>query len=156
MEKVLISACLLGERVRYDGGDAKVQDEVLQRWQQQGRLVPVCPEVEGSLPVPRPAAEIQADGHILTITGKDVTPAFEQGAEVALALCHRDDIHIAILKEGSPSCGSTQINDGTFSGTKISGQGRTAALLAANDVRVFSEQEIDKAAGYLADIEEKT
>src|SRR5688572_6402988 len=58
MVKVLVSACLLGERVRYNGADARCPSDVLERWAREGRLVPFCPEVAGGLPVPRPAAEI--------------------------------------------------------------------------------------------------
>src|SRR5947207_2173870 len=86
MERVLISACLLGERVRYHGGDARIAHPILRRWLEEGRLVALCPEVTGGLTTPRPAAEITitVDGRkVLTATGQNVTAAFERAAEAA-------------------------------------------------------------------------
>jgi len=150
MQKLLISACLLGEHVRYDGGSCLQNSEILWKWQEEGRLVPLCPEVAGGLPVPRSPAEIQADGRIVNVGGEDVSTAFEQGAEKAPRLCKEHGITIAILKEGSPSCGPSKINDGTFSDNKVSGSGVTARLLRANGIRVFSELELEQAATLLA------
>ncbi|RLL54064.1 DUF523 domain-containing protein [Mariprofundus sp. EBB-1] len=154
MHKILISACLLGERVRYDGKHSSIHSDVLQAWEQQGRLIPLCPEVAGGLPIPRPPAEIEAgdakavikgEGAIRRKDGSDVTEAFMAGAEMALALCMQHDIRIAILKEGSPSCGVNRLNDGSFSGIKISGQGVTACLLAQHGISVFSEFQTEEA-----------
>jgi len=153
VEKILISACLLGERVRYHGGDALVDHPTLRRWADEGRLVAVCPEVAGGLTTPRPAAEIvtRADGRrVLTSMGRDVTDAFDRGAQAAVDACRAHGIRIAILKEGSPSCGSRAVYDGSFSGRRVAGQGVTAARLAAIGVRVFNETEIDAAAAELA------
>jgi len=152
MEKILISACLLGERVRYHGGDARLAHPTLQRWQEEGRLVPLCPEVTGGLTTPRPAAEITAtpEGRrVLRAAGQDVTGAFERGAEAAVNACVAHGIRIAILKDGSPSCGSRSIYDGTFTSRRIDGRGITAARLAAHHIAIFSEDEIDAAADYL-------
>jgi len=149
MMKILVSACLLGEKVRYDGGDSR-QTGLLEQWRDDGRLIVICPEVAGGLPVPRPPAEIQSDGQIVSVEGVDVTAAFELGAQKALELCREHNIRIAILKEGSPSCGSSLINDGHFSHTKISGQGVTTKLLEANGVHVFSEGELEKAAAFFS------
>jgi uncharacterized protein YbbK (DUF523 family) len=149
MQKILISACLMGENVRFDGKNSKNSSEIIKKWQKDGCLVVFCPEVSGGLPVPRPPAEIQPDERIITVEGSDVTAAFEQGAEKALDLCREHHIHIAILKEGSPSCGSALISDGHFSHTKISGQGVTTQLLEANGIFVFSENELDQAEKYL-------
>jgi len=158
MHKILISACLLGEHVRYDGNHSLVNSARLQQWQLQERLIPLCPEVAGGLPVPRPAAEIDAGdaesvikghGRIRHRDGRDVSEAFLAGAEKALALCLQHGIHIAILKEGSPSCGVNKINDGSFSGTKISGQGVTACLLMQHGIAVFSEFQIAEVAAQL-------
>lgn len=154
MGKVLISACLLGERVRYDARDAAVHDDVLDRWQREGRIVAICPEMAGGLPVPRPPCEIQggegADvlagrAHVRTQSGADTTAAFRSGAEKALALAQRHGIRVAVLKERSPSCGSTQIYDGTFTGARIAGEGVTAALLRSHGIRVFSEAQLAEA-----------
>ncbi|MDT8375181.1 MAG: DUF523 domain-containing protein [Mariprofundaceae bacterium] len=152
MSKILISACLMGENVRFDGKSCKKSSEILKKWQNSGRLVMLCPEVAGGLPVPRPAAEIQSDGRVITVEDGDVTAAFEQGAQKALNLCREHHIHVAILKEGSPSCGSSLINDGNFSHTRIPGQGVTTQLLEDNGITVFSEHELDQAEAYLRSI----
>jgi uncharacterized protein YbbK (DUF523 family) len=150
MKKVLISACLLGERVRFDGREKGVQHPVLQRWLSEGRVVRVCPEVEGGLSVPRPPAEQQPDGRVVTDTGVDVTEAFNRGAAEALRLVREHQIELAVLKEGSPSCGSGFIYDGTFSKTKLVGSvGETTRLLRANGVKVFSELQWDEADAHL-------
>ena len=151
--KILISACLLGEAVRYDGGScAQCLDDVskqrIQKWQAQGLLLPLCPEVAGGLPVPRPAAEIQGS-YVKTQAGEDVSVEFERGAKQALNLCLQHDIRIALLKQGSPSCGNSLINDGSFSKTKIHGQGITAKLLSEHGIQVFNEHEISELAKLL-------
>ena len=135
----------MGENVRFDGKNSKNGSNIIEKWKKDGILISFCPEVAGGLPVPRPPAEMQPEGRIITVEGRDVTGAFEQGAQKALELCQQNNIRIAILKEGSPSCGSSLINDGHFSHTKIPGQGVTTRLLEANGVRVFSEHELEKA-----------
>jgi uncharacterized protein YbbK (DUF523 family) len=152
MERVLVSACLLGEPVRYHGGHARSDHALLRRWQQEGRLVSLCPEVAGGLTTPRPAAEIRTapDGRrVLTAAGDDVTAAFERGAAAAAAACAAQGIRVAVLKDGSPSCGSGTIYDGTFSGRRISGHGLTAARLEKEGVAVFGEDQIEDAARHL-------
>jgi uncharacterized protein YbbK (DUF523 family) len=141
--KILVSACLLGCPVRYDGQSKPVEHTLLQRWHANGWLVPFCPEQAGGLPTPRPAAEIQTDGRVMTAASHDVTTAFVLGAEQALTLCQQQHIQYAILKESSPSCGSTNIYNGQFSGQKISGQGVTTRLLREHDIQVFSEHNLD-------------
>lgn len=156
MHKILISACLLGERVRYHGGDALIEHPLLRRWHEEGRLVPVCPEVAGGLTTPRPAAELvtTASGRrVLTAAGKDLTAAFDRGAAAALDACRTHAVRIAILKDGSPSCGSRTVYDGTFSARRVDGQGMTAASLAAAGVRIFNETEVEAAAEYLGAVE---
>lgn len=146
MKRVLVSACLLGDRVRYDGREKGVHHPVLQRWLAEGRVVKVCPEVEGGLAVPRPPAERQPGGRVLTHTGLDVTDAFTRGAAEAMRLVRAHRIEVAVLKEGSPSCGSGFIYDGTFSKTQLAGQvGETTRLLRASGVAVFSELQWDEA-----------
>ena len=152
MEKILVSACLLGERVRYHGGDAWIGHPILRRWHEEGRLVPLCPEVTGGLTTPRPAAEITVtpEGRrVLTAAGQDVTGALERGAEAAANACAAHGIRIAILKDGSPSCGSRSIYDGSFSGRRLDGEGLTTTRLLAAGIRIFSENEIDAATNYL-------
>ncbi len=144
MEKILISSCFLGNRVRYDGADNLLTESVIQRWHLEQRLVVICPELSGGLSTPRAPAEIQnsIEIQVLTNLGEDVTSAFEQGAKAALRLCQLHNIRYALLKESSPSCGSTTIYDGSFNGKKIVGQGMTTRLLTANDIQVYSEKNI--------------
>jgi len=160
MQKILVSSCLLGEKVRYDGGHSNMP--ALEQWQKKGRIVAICPEVAGGLPVPRPAAEIETgdsdlvlrgNGLIRRIDGQDVTDAFIDGAERALALCFKHHIRVAILKEGSPSCGSNFVNNGNFSGTKIDGMGITARLLSQHGISIFNENHLNLAAEKLAELE---
>lgn len=163
MQRVLVSACLLGEAVRHDGRDKLCADPLLQLWVQQGRVVPVCPEVAGGLPVPRAPAEIAEAAHgadvlagaakVVDAAGRDVSAHFVQGADHALALARRHGIRIAILKEGSPSCGTGFTYDGTFRGVKMPNPGVTAARLRAAAVHVFSELQLAAAAELLDRLE---
>ncbi|MDH1067420.1 DUF523 domain-containing protein, partial [Pseudomonas sp. GD03985] len=161
MEKLLVSRCLLGHKVRYDGG-AHGPYGLLQRWQEEGRVVPLCPEVAGGLPTPRPPAEIPGgqgggvlDGTlpVLTDAGDDVTAAFVAGAEAALALVRRHGLRVAVLKARSPSCGNTHNYDGSFGGRLVEGEGVTAALLRRAGVKVFNEQQLAEAAAELDRLE---
>lgn len=152
--KVLTSACLLGEPVRPKGRDVKSHHPVLAQWVEEGRIVSACPEMLGGLGVPRPPAEISpATGRVMTNGGEDVTDAFQEGARIVGALCQDQGIRVAILKANSPSCGTRIIYDGTFSGAKIPGDGVTAALLRANGVTLFDENQLDEAARYVAALE---
>lgn len=161
MQKILVSRCLLGHRVRYDGGSHGPFD-LLARWQAQGRVVALCPEVAGGLPTPRPPAEIAGgrggrvlDGtsQVFTVHGEDVSAAFIRGAEQAVELVRAHDIRLAILKARSPSCGNRENYDGSFSGMRVPGEGVTAAALKRLGVLVFSEEELDAAAVCLAGLE---
>ena len=142
--KILISACLLGERVRYDARINKLNNKLIDKWLAQGWLLSTCPEVCGGLATPRPAAEIQQDGTIKIQSGEDVTEAFQKGAEHTLALALKFNIKVAILTEKSPSCGSSQIYNGQFQRTLIDGQGLTTQLLRANGIQVFNQFELEK------------
>ena len=161
MEKILVSRCLLGHRVRYDGG-AHGPFDLLGVWQSEGRIVPLCPEVAGGLPTPRPPAEIPGglggavlDGRVAVVTvgGEDVTTAFVAGAEAALELIARHGIRLAVLKARSPSCGNLENYDGSFSGTRVAGEGVTAAALKRAGVAVFNETELVAAQRLLAALE---
>ncbi|MDX8395941.1 MAG: DUF523 domain-containing protein, partial [Mariprofundaceae bacterium] len=120
-----------------------------------GRLISICPEMAGGLPVPRPPAEIQQQ-RVITIEGQDVSSAFKQGAQHALELCKQHDITIALLKEGSPSCGSKKIHDGSFQHKKKSGQGITTQLLEQHDIRVFNEHELEDLSTLLNHLENQS
>ena len=158
MQKILVSRCLLGERVRNDGG-AHGPFDLLERWQHEGRVVALCPEVAGGLPTPRAPAEIRGgqgaqvlDGQlaVMTLDGEDVTAAFVSGAEQALALVAAHGIRVALLKARSPSCGNRETYDGSFSGSKVAGEGVTAAALRRAGVQVFAEDQLDELCRVLA------
>ncbi|TYB38790.1 DUF523 domain-containing protein [Actinomadura chibensis] len=162
MERILVSSCLVGRPVRYDGAAKPVGGELVERWRTEGRLVPFCPEVSGGLSVPRPPAEIVGgDGHavldgtarVRTDGGADVTAEFLRGARQALDAARRTGARIALLKEGSPSCGSNRVYDGTFTGTSIPGEGVTTALLEREGIRVFSENDLAAVASLLETLE---
>lgn len=159
MQLVLVSACLLGQPVRYDGCCVSCQSEILDGWVREQRVVPFCPEMAGGLPAPRAPAEIErgAGGdrvlsgaaRVLTASGLDVSAHFIRGAEEALSVIVRSNIRLAVLKENSPSCGSSRTYDGTFSGQRVSQSGVTAALLRQCGVRVFSEDQLAQARLFL-------
>ena len=140
MERILISACLVGDNVKYDGGNNKnpLIDKLLEKYE----LVPFCPEVEGGLPTPRHPSE-QKNGGVINDLGEDVTEQFERGAELAYNICLFLKIKKAILKERSPSCGVHHIYDGTFSHKVIEGSGVTAQYLKEKGIEIFNEDEID-------------
>jgi len=159
MNKLLVSACLLGDPVRYDGRSKPLHDEDLDRLLEQGRVIRFCPEVGGGLPVPRPAAEIQGgDGAaviagvatVQTRDGEDVSDYFIAGAEQALALCRQQQVKVAVLSEASPSCGSGQIYDGSFTRRSVAASGVTTALLRQHGIAVFNQHQLGDAISYLA------
>lgn len=134
--KILISACLLGCRCRYDGGSKP--HPVAEKLAQRHELVPVCPEQLGGLSTPRPPAERRGD-RVVTAAGGDVTEQYRRGAEEAVRLCKLMGCQAAVLKERSPSCGSGEIYDGAFSGRLSKGDGVTAAALKAAGIPVYGE-----------------
>lgn len=138
---ILVSACLLGCPCRYDG-KSKPNDAVLSLMEHH-TLIPVCPEQMGGLATPRVPAE-RKDGGVFTEQGGDVTAQYLRGAEQALHLAQLYVCSCAVLKERSPSCGSREIYDGTFSRKLIAGDGVTAELLKANGIAVYGESEVDK------------
>jgi uncharacterized protein YbbK (DUF523 family) len=155
---ILISACLLGQPVRYDGGaNGVAQHPVLAAWLAAGRVLALCPELAGGLPVPRPPAERLRDAQgrerVLDVHGRDVTAAFEAGAEQALSLAREHGVRLAVLKEGSPSCGSGYVYDGSFSRRRVPGRGLTAERLMQAGIRVFSEHELEAAQRWLQALE---
>jgi uncharacterized protein YbbK (DUF523 family) len=155
LERVLVSACLLGEAVRHNAQDKRSDHPVLRRWIAEGRVVRVCPEVAGGLPVPRPAAEIEGgaggrrvllgEARVVDRNGNDVTAPFVKGAQAALDLVEAHGIRVAVLKARSPSCGSSESYDGTFGGGLVEEPGVTAALLMSHGILVFSEEELEAA-----------
>ena len=140
MEKILISACLVGDNVKYNGGNnlSPKIEALLEKYE----LIPFCPEVEGGLSIPRTPAE-RKDGRVINQDGEDVTDAYYKGAELAFNICLYLKIKKVILKEKSPSCGSKIIYDGTFTHKEIPGMGITAEYLKEKGIEVYSEDDID-------------
>jgi len=146
---ILVSACLLGHRTRYDGGSNNIT--LLMEQAKHTQFIAFCPEIMGGLPTPRPAAEITSgsgddvlNGHsaVLNINGRDVTAFFICGAKKSAQFADKYNITAAILKQRSPSCGSLKIYDGTFSHQTKPGMGITAAMLHKLGIPLYSEEDI--------------
>ena len=161
---VLVSACLLGEVVRYDAADKRCTHPILEHWIAQGRVIAVCPEMAGGLPVPRPAAEIEgaAGGaqvicgaaRVVDCRGDDFTAPFIVGAQRVLALARQHGVRVALLKEGSPSCGSSYTYDGSFTHRRVPHPGVASALLRDAGIEVFSEEQLEQADAALARLDD--
>jgi uncharacterized protein YbbK (DUF523 family) len=134
----LISACLIGENVTYDGSNN--YHSVAKELYDKGRVIPVCPEVFGGLPTPRVPAEIVGD-NVITKHGVDVTKYFQRGALKTLQIAKENHVTLAILQARSPSCGSKQVYDGTFSGQLIEGEGTTTKRLREHGITVITIDE---------------
>ena len=168
MERLLVSACLVGHQVRYNGSDAGTawDDPAAYRgWQAQGRLVALCPELSAGFAVPRPPAEIvgvagrevlMGEAQVLELGGTDVSTLFVRAAQRALEQAQRHGLRAAVLKEGSPSCGVHRIYAGNFSGVMKEGRGVTAELLEQHGIRVFSERETGAVQTYLDSLEHQS
>lgn len=134
--------CLLGEPCRYDGKSVPLDGTIIEKLKEKYTLVTVCPEQEGGLPTPRIPAERKGE-KVVRRDGVDVTAEYRKGAEVALSLCRRFGISIALMKAKSPSCGAGRIYDGTFSGTLTDGDGVTVSLLSGNGIKIFTENDVN-------------
>lgn len=137
---LLVSACLLGVRCTHDAGHER--REAVTALGAAYRLVPVCPETAGGLPTPRPAAERCSGGRVRTADGTDVTDAYRRGADHAVRLAAATGAQGAVLKARSPSCGCHEIYDGTFTRTRVAGEGVTAAALRGAGVEVVDEDDV--------------
>lgn len=145
-EPILVSACLLGVACRYDG-DSRPNDAV---WAlaERYRLIPVCPESMGGLPIPREPSEIVGD-RVLSRMGKDVTAEYRRGAQRVLSIARKFGCRAALLKEKSPSCGTGTVHNGKFDGGLTDGYGVTAALLRENGIAVFGESGLHELVAFL-------
>jgi len=148
MKKILVSSCLFGDCVRYDAAPSECTDPRFLKWKEEGRLVKICPEVFGGLSVPRPDSQRVGD-RVMTRTGEDVTEAYELGAAEAVRLAEENHVALAVMKQRSPCCGSRIIYDGSFTGTKIPGEGVAVQRLREAGFRVFGEDELDEAEKFL-------
>lgn len=146
---ILTSACLTGLKVRYNGTDSL--DERIQKLVLENKAVTVCPELMGGFSTPREPAEIIGgdgedvlDGKAIVVekSGRDVTELYIKGAYATLQKALELSVTMVVLKEYSPSCGSSMIYNGDFNGTKLVGAGVTTALLRRNNIVVFSEEDV--------------
>lgn len=137
--RILVSACLMGVGCRYDGNSNQLPQ--LEQLMKQHTCIPVCPEIFGGLPTPRVPAERQSS-KIMTQDGQDVTQQFVRGTAEVLRLADLYHCKAALLKERSPSCGSGQIYDGTFTKTLTEGDGLTAEMLKRKGIAVYGESQI--------------
>lgn len=140
-EKLLVSACLLGRKCRYDGGGNYLPG--VETLEEYFELVPVCPEQLGGLPTPRTPSE-RVGEKVLSRDGRDVTAAFRLGAERALVIARGQGAVRALLKERSPSCGCGAVYDGTFTGRVIPGSGVAAELLEKSGIAVLGESRMSE------------
>ena len=139
---ILISACLAGVNCKYSGDNN--YNEKVANLLKRGDAILICPEQMGGLPTPRLGAEIvEKDGkrYVYMKDGTDVTEQFERGANEVLEIAKKVNATKAILKSRSPSCGVEIIYDGTFTKTKIDGDGITAKLLRENGIEVISSDD---------------
>lgn len=140
-EKLLISACLMGENCKYSGGNNYCS--TVEALKERYELIPVCPERDGGLPTPRTPSERSGD-RVFSKSGADVTAAFTRGAHIALETAKKNGCKTALLKERSPSCGCGAIYDGSFTGTVTEGDGVTAELLKKQGIQILGESRIDE------------
>jgi uncharacterized protein YbbK (DUF523 family) len=136
---LLVSSCLLGVSCNHEAGHSR--RAAVEALAASHRLVPICPEVCGGLSTPRPAAERRGE-RVVNADGGDVTDAYARGAHAAVELAHAVGARRAVLKARSPSCGSAQVYDGSFSRTLRPGEGVTAAALRAAGIEVVSEEDL--------------
>ena len=146
--KVLISACLLGDNVKYSGGNNLTPELVTLLEKYNVKIVKICPECFAGLPIPRVPSEIRED-KVYGKDGRDITEEFLVGAEKISKIAKEKKVDFAILKERSPSCGSSYIYDGSFSGKVIQGQGFTARKLNEENIVIFSEENLKEIEKYL-------
>ena len=146
--KVLISACLLGDNVKYSGGNNLTPELVTLLEKYNVKIVKICPECFAGLPIPRVPSEIRGD-KVYGKDGRDITKEFLVGAEKTYQVAKNKEIDFAILKERSPSCGNSYIYDGSFSGKVIQGQGLTVRKLNEENIVIFSEENLEEIKKYL-------
>lgn len=134
-----VSACLLGENCKYDGGNN--YSEALHEFVKNHSVVPICPEVMGGLPTPRDPAEI-IGGEVRQKSGRSVDEAFRKGAQEALKKVKDAGAELVILQSRSPSCGVNEIYDGSFTGRRVKGKGVFARLLEEEGIRAVDVEDI--------------
>ena len=139
--KVLVSACIMGVNCKYNGKNNKNSAAV--HFLKDKEVISICPEVLAGMETPRPCAEI-VNGRVVDENGTDVSSEYDKAVEAALSQIQNEEIDLVILQSRSPTCSVNQIYDGSFTGRRIAGAGVTARLLAAEGIKVFSEEHIDE------------
>ena len=137
--KIGVSACLLGENCKYNGGNN--YNKKLVDFVKDHEVIPICPEVFGGLPTPRKPAEI-VDGIVKLESGLSVDKEFKKGAQKALGIILENQVDLVILQSRSPSCGVNKVYDGTFTGKIIDGQGIFTKILKENEVPVIDVEDL--------------
>ena len=137
--KIVVSACLLGENCKYNGGNN--YSEKIAKFVKGREVIPVCPERLAGLGIPRPPIEICGD-RVVSIHGVDVTDALAQAVRTILQQLAAEDIECVVLKSRSPTCGVKQVHDGTFTGTLVDGMGVLAKALSEAGYRVIDAEEL--------------
>ena len=163
MEKVLVSACLMGARVRHDGTARALENQLLATWRTEGRLISLCPEMAAGLPTPRAPVEIAPGASATDVLrgraalydrdGLDMTGDFLNAANLALDVAQENGCRFALLTDGSPSCGSTFVHSGEFNGQTHAGEGVVAARLRAAGMQIFAQHQLADLARALEDAE---
>ncbi len=162
--KILVSACLMGFKVRYNGRDKPLIAQALERWQQEQRLIIHCPELAAGLLTPRLPAEIAGGDGVAALTGaarilesdgSDVTQAYLLAAWLALRTARENGCRFALLTDGSPTCGSQKVYDGHFRGTTLPGMGVAAALLRQHGIEVYAEHQLPTLINRLEELEKE-
>lgn len=138
---ILVSKCLAGENCRMDGGNKLIPE--IKKLVDEGKAIPVCPEVLGGLPTPREPSE-QKDGKVFNRAGEDVTAEFVRGAEAALRICKEHGCTAAIVKAKSPSCGYCVIHNGRFDGGLVPGNGIFTQMLLDAGIPVMTELDLER------------
>jgi uncharacterized protein YbbK (DUF523 family) len=161
--KILVSGCLGDAAIRFNETSVPVTSLIWSRWSSEGRLVHFCPELAVGFPVPRPAAEIvggtaagvlDGDAYVREVSGRDVTELYRAAARRALDRAREAGVALAVLVDGSPTCGSSYVYDGSFSGRTVPGRGVAAEELRRHGIAVFHETELEAAAALLARLEQ--
>jgi uncharacterized protein YbbK (DUF523 family) len=137
--KVVVSACLLGENCKYNGGNNK--SAAVLEYLRGKEVIPVCPEVLAGLGTPRVPIEISGD-RVVTREGKDVTAALERAVKEILVQLSGEEVECVILKSRSPTCGVRQVYDGSFTGTLVEGMGTLARALREAGYRVIDAEDV--------------
>ena len=150
--KILVSSCLYGNAVRYNGCSKALRNEIFLKWKEEGRLIPVCPELDGGLDIPRMPSE-RTGRKVIRFDGEDMSSEYAKGSIHALQAARENHVAFAVMKEKSPACGSSLIYDGEITGKTIHGEGTAVELLRNAGITVFSEHEIMEAAQYLEVVE---